>query len=195
MLLFAADRADIVCAVLSALRLKLGAELGLIPDGEYQFLWVVDFPLVAYNENEKRYDAIHHPFTSPREEFLETFDKEPDKALSQAYDLVLNGMELGSGSIRIHDGDVQRRVFNLLKLDEKTAEERFGFLLRALSYGAPPHGGIALGMDRLAMMLVGTDTIRDVVAFPKTQRAVCPLTDAPSDIDSDQLKELGLKTR
>lgn len=194
-LLLAADNEDIVCTVLSALRLKLGNELGLIPDGEYRFLWIVNFPLVAYNENEKRYDAIHHPFTSPREEFLEDFDKNPDKALSQAYDLVLNGMELGSGSIRIHDSGVQRRIFNLLQLDEKEAEERFGFLLRALSYGAPPHGGIALGMDRLLMILVGTDTIRDVVAFPKTQRAVCPLTDAPSDIDPDQLKELGLKTR
>lgn len=193
LLLLAADTEKTVCAVLAALRLKLGGETGLIPEGEYRFVWVVDFPLVEYNEEEKRYDSLHHPFTSPREECIKDFDKKPDEALSQAYDLVLNGMELGSGSIRIHDSGIQRRVFNLLQLDEKESEERFGFLLRALSYGAPPHGGIALGLDRFVMVLVGTDTIRDVVAFPKTQRAVCPLTDAPSEISPDQLRELGLR--
>lgn len=194
-ILIAADKADTAAAVLCALRLKLGHELGLIPENEYKFLWVVDFPLMEYNKREKRYDALHHPFTSPKEDSLADFDKNPDDALARAYDIVLNGVELGSGSIRIHDPDVQRRVFRMLQLEDKEAEDRFGFLLDALSYGAPPHGGVALGLDRFVMILVGTDTIRDVVAFPKTQRAVCPLTDAPSSVSPDQLKELGLRTR
>ncbi len=194
-ILMVADKTDTAAAVLCALRLKLGHELGLIPENSYRFLWVVDFPLMEYNTREKRYNALHHPFTSPKDEFIADFDKKPDDALARAYDIVLNGVELGSGSIRIHDPDVQRRVFRMLQMDDKEAEDRFGFLLDALSYGAPPHGGVALGLDRFVMILVGTDTIRDVVAFPKTQRAVCPLTDAPSSVSPDQLKELGLRTR
>ncbi len=192
LVLLAADQDDVVCQVLCAIRLKLGSDLDLIPENEYRFLWVVDFPLMEYNKKEKRYDAAHHPFTSPRADFLDTFDKEPGKARARAYDLVLNGIELGSGSVRIHDPEVQRRVFRMLGFSDEEMDDRFGFLLDALSYGAPPHAGFALGLDRFVMILAGVDTIRDVVAFPKTQRAICPMTDAPSEVSPAQLKELGL---
>jgi aspartyl-tRNA synthetase len=161
----------------------------------WQPLWVIDFPMFEYDESEKRFIALHHPFTSPKNEDLERLESEPEKVRSEAYDFVLNGWEVGGGSIRIHRRDMQKRVFALLGIGEKEAEERFGFLLEALSYGAPPHGGIAFGLDRLAAMITGADSIRDVIAFPKTQRAICPLTEAPSLVDATQLVELGLAIR
>ncbi len=154
--------------------------------------WVVDFPLVEYNEEMDRYDSLHHPFTSPHSDDMEHLEERPQDVRARAYDLVLNGVELGGGSIRIHRQDIQKKIFNLLKIDEATAQERFGFLLDALQYGAPPHGGLALGLDRMVTLLLGLEDIREVIAFPKTQKATCLMVDAPSDVDEKQLKDLGL---
>ena len=159
----------------------------------FQFLWVTGFPLFKYNEEEKKWDMEHHPFTYPLEEDIEFIDSSPDKVKSRAYDLVINGVEIASGSIRIHKRGLQEKIFNRIGLSMDEAKKRFGFLLEAFEYGAPPHGGIALGLDRLIALMIGSDTIRDVIAFPKTQKAVCPLTDAPSTVDERQLKELGIK--
>ena len=159
----------------------------------FQFLWVTSFPLFRYNEEEKKWDMEHHPFTYPLLEDIDLIEKEPAKVRSRAYDLVINGVEIASGSIRIHKRDLQEKIFNRIGLSMDEARERFGFLLEAFEYGAPPHGGIALGLDRLIALMAGSDTIRDVIAFPKTQKAVCPLTDAPSSVDERQLKELGIK--
>ncbi|HLD82985.1 MAG TPA: amino acid--tRNA ligase-related protein, partial [Candidatus Omnitrophota bacterium] len=164
-------------------------------NSEFAFAWITDFPLFKYNEQEKRWESEHHPFTSPNEEDLESLEKTPDKARSRSYDLVLNGMEIGSGSIRIHNSQLQERVFKVIGLDKKEAAERFGFLLEAFQFGAPPHGGIALGLDRLLAVLAGEESIREMIAFPKTSLALCPLTSAPSEVDEKQLKELGLTVK
>ncbi len=193
LMIFVADKQKVAFDTLGALRVSLGKKLGLMDDSEYNFVWVTDFPLVEYDEEEKRYVALHHPFTSPREEDVQYFDTDPLKMLSRSYDLALNGVEIGGGSIRIHKRDVQNKMFNALGIGEEEAKEKFGFLLEALEYGAPPHGGIAFGLDRLIAILTKSESIRDVIAFPKTQKGVCLLTDAPSEVDSKQMRELGLK--
>ena len=193
LLFIVADQESVVCDVLSRLRLHLGDMLGVIPKDEFRFLWVTDFPLLEYDEEAKRYTAMHHPFTSPNAEDLALLDTDPGKMRAFAYDLVLNGVELGGGSIRIHNLETQQKVFALLGIGETEAQEKFGFLLEALSYGAPPHGGIALGFDRLAMLFVGADSLREVIAFPKTAKAVCLMTQAPSQVDAKQLRELSIK--
>ena len=206
LIMFVADKENIVHNVLGRMRLDLGKRLNLIHDG-FNFAWITDFPLLEWDEEEKRYAAMHHPFTSPADEdigrMLRLSDdgfpvKEPSDILSsftaKAYDLVLNGYEVGGGSIRIHRRDVQRRMFQILGIGDEEAYEKFGFLLDALQYGAPPHGGIALGLDRLVMLMVGAASIRDVIAFPKTQKAVCQMSGAPSTVDQRQLRELNIKT-
>ena len=193
LLLMVADQEQVVCEVLSRLRLYLGDKLGLIAKDDMRFLWVTDFPLVEYDADERRYVAKHHPFTSPNDEDLFLLETDPGKVRAFAYDVVLNGVELGGGSIRIHRQDVQQRIFSLLGIGEEEAQEKFGFLLEALSYGAPPHGGIALGFDRLAMLFAGMDSLREVIAFPKTARAQCLMTQAPGGVDTRQLRELSIK--
>jgi aspartyl-tRNA synthetase len=193
LILFGADRAGVVHQVLAELRLELARRLGLIEPGSFNFLWVTDFPLLEYDDEAKRYTAVHHPFTAPREDQLELLATDPGAVKSRAYDLVLNGNEIGGGSIRIHRPAMQQQVFEALGIDAEEAQEKFGFLLRALELGAPPHGGIAFGVDRLMMLLTGSASIRDVIAFPKTQKATCPLTDAPSSVARKQLTELHLR--
>ncbi len=185
-----ADQPAVAARVLGRLRGRVAADLDLIPEGKYAFLWVVDFPLLAYNPEEKRYEAVHHPFTSPHPDDIPLLDTDPGKARSLAYDVVLNGTELGGGSIRIHQEEVQEKMFALLNINREEARSRFGFLLEALQYGAPPHGGIALGLDRLLMLMGGLDSIRDVITFPKTQKAICLTTGSPSAVSPRQLKEL-----
>ena len=192
-LFFMADKVDVANKVLAALRSKLGADLNLYSPDDFKFCWVVDWPLVEWNEDQQRWDSLHHPFTSPRPEDMETFVDDPGAAKARAYDIVCNGVELGGGSIRIHDSEVQAKVFGLLGISADEAQERFGFLLDALRFGAPPHGGLALGLDRIVMMMCGASSLRDVIAFPKTQRGTCPLTDGPSVVDDKQLAELDLK--
>ncbi len=194
LIFFGADQAAVVNDALGALRLEVARDLGLVEPG-WKPVWVVDFPLLAWNEDAARWEAQHHPFTAPRAQDIELLESDPGKVRARAYDLVLNGREAGGGSIRIHDAALQRRVLNALGIDDAQAQTEFGFLLDALQYGAPPHGGIAFGIDRLAAMLAGADSIRDVIAFPKTQRASCLLTEAPGDVDEGQLRELGLAVK
>lgn len=191
--LFVADKPTIVAKTLGRIREAIAKRLRLIDEGLYKFLWIIDFPLLEYNEDEKRFEPMHHPFTAPLEEDTPLLEREPLKVRAKAYDIVLNGHEIGGGSIRIHRKDLQERMFRAINLIEEEARTKFGFLLDALDYGAPPHGGIALGLDRLVMIMAGVDTIRDVIAFPKTQKATCLLTEAPSSITREQLKELHIK--
>ncbi len=191
--LFGADDSRIVNDVLGNLRNHLGAKLGLIPCGNFEFIWVTEFPMFEFDEDAKRFKAMHHPFTSPMEGDLALMETNPGSVRSRAYDLVLNGSEIGGGSMRIYRKDVHQRVFKALGIDEEDAEQKFGFLLEALRYGAPPHGGIAFGIDRITAILTGSESIRDVIAFPKTQRATCPLTGAPTPVNPEQLKELGIR--
>jgi len=192
-LFFVADTGTIVHQALSELRLELARRLGLIDKGSYNFVWVVDFPLLEYDHEEKRHVAVHHPFTAPKDEDVEYLESDPGRVRSRAYDLVLNGIEIGGGSIRIHQKGLQDTIFNALGINREEAADKFGFLLQALELGAPPHGGIAFGLDRLLMILAGRDTIRDVIAFPKTQKATCPLTEAPASVSRKQLTELYLR--
>ena len=192
-IVFIADTPKIVADALAHLRLALGKQLNLIDESKNVFTWVTEFPLVEYDETEKRYTAMHHPFTAPREEDLDKFESDPGSIKARAYDLVLNGNEIGGGSIRIHQKEVQEKMFKLLGISQEEAETKFGFLLDALKYGAPPHCGIALGLDRITMLLSGAGSIRDVIAFPKTQKATCLMTQAPSKVDPKQLRELRLK--
>jgi aspartyl-tRNA synthetase len=197
LLLFVADKSSVVADSLGALRQKLGKDLGLIDQSKFNFLWVVDFPLVEYDEDAERYVALHHPFTMPKTEDLHLMDSNPSEVRAQAYDLVLNGYELGGGSQRIYERDVQEKMFKTLGFSEEGAREEFGFLLDAFEYGTPPHGGIALGLDRMVMLLAGRTNLRDTIAFPKTASASCLLTNAPSPVNEKQLDELhlGLKVK
>jgi len=194
LIFFGADKAKIVNEAIGALRVKLGQDCGLVADG-WRPLWVIDFPMFEWDENNKRWNSLHHPFTSPKEEHLELLESDPGACNSRAYDMVLNGVELGGGSARIYRPDIQQKVFKMLGISEEEAEEKFGFLLNALRYGCPPHGGLAFGLDRLVMLLTGATSIREVMAFPKTQSAACMLTSAPSEASAAQLQELSLRIR
>jgi len=191
---FGADKAHIVNEALGALRVKLGEDRGLM-EGEWKPLWVVDFPMFERDANTGSWNSLHHPFTAPKEEHLGLLESDPGACHSRAYDMVLNGTEIGGGSMRIFRSEVQRRVFELLGISDQEAEDKFGFLLNALKYGCPPHGGLAFGLDRLLMLMTGAQSIREVMAFPKTQTASCPLTSAPSEVSDAQLRELNVRLR
>ncbi len=199
LLVFIADKPETTHRVLGFLRKHVAEKLNIIPEGRWDFLWITDFPLVEWDEEEQRLVALHHPFTSPKEEDLDRLDEAiADKKValsfkSRAYDLVLNGEEIGGGSIRIHSSDVQQKVFELLGIPDEEAREKFGFLMDALKYGAPPHGGLAFGLDRILALLTDSESIRDVIAFPKTQKGICPLTEAPDYVKEEQLEELGIE--
>jgi aspartyl-tRNA synthetase len=193
LILFVAGESKVVNPTLDIIRGHFGHRLNLLDDKKYSFTWITHFPLLEYDIAEKRYVAVHHPFTAPAEHDLEILAAQPEKVRSRAYDLVLNGNEIGGGSIRIHDHDLQQQVFKALGIDKDESQHKFGFMLDALKYGAPPHGGIALGFDRLVMLICGADSIRDVIAFPKTQKAACPMTQAPESVSLEQLLELSLK--
>ena len=191
---FGADKENIVNDALGALRVRIGKDLNLLEEG-WQPLWVTDFPMFEKDKNSNNWTSLHHPFTAPSIDDAEELENNPGKVLSKAYDMVLNGSEIGGGSIRIHNKKMQAKVFQLLNISDAEAQEKFGFLLQALEYGCPPHGGIAFGLDRIIMLLSGAESIRDVIAFPKTQTASCPLTDAPGEVSSEQLKETGIRLR
>ncbi|MCP4979794.1 MAG: aspartate--tRNA ligase [Gammaproteobacteria bacterium] len=194
LIFFGADKASVVNESLGALRLKVAQDRGLVEEG-WRFLWVVDFPMFEHDEHENRWNALHHPFTAPATDDPAELEADPGGMLSRAYDMVLNGTELGGGSVRIHNMDMQQRVFKLLGIEEQEAEDKFGFLLTALKYGCPPHGGIAFGLDRMVMLMAGANSIRDVMAFPKTQTASCLLTQAPAPVSERQLRELSIRLR
>ncbi|TXG87663.1 MAG: aspartate--tRNA ligase [Zoogloea sp.] len=195
LIFFGADKTKVVNDALGALRIKLGHEKGFVNGKAWEPLWVVDFPMFEYDDEDKRWTACHHPFTSPKDEHLELLTTDPGKCLAKAYDLALNGWEIGGGSVRIHRAEVQEKVFTALNIGPDEQKAKFGFLLDALRYGAPPHGGLAFGLDRIVTMMTGAESIRDVIAFPKTQRAQCLLTDAPSPVDEKQLRELHIRLR
>jgi aspartyl-tRNA synthetase len=199
LLFFGADKAKVVNDAIGALRLKIGhsefgRKHGLMQD-RWAPLWVVDFPMFEYDEEAKRYNAVHHPFTAPKDGHEDWMVTAPEKCLAKGYDMVLNGWEIGGGSVRIHRADVQQKVFDALNISPEEAQTKFGFLLDALQYGAPPHGGLAFGLDRIVTLMTGAESIRDVIAFPKTQRAQCLLTQAPSLVDEKQLRELHIRLR
>lgn len=195
LLFFGAGDTKIVNDALGNLRVKVGHDMGLVAEGDHRFVWVVDFPMFAWNPDEKRPEALHHPFTSPYAEDLDKLETDPLNMRSQAYDLVWNGTEIGGGSIRIHNPEVQQRVFRTLGISDEEADNKFGFLIKALKYGAPPHGGLAFGLDRVLSLMAGVDSIRDVIAFPKTQKAADPMSNAPSEVSDAQWQELGLRKR
>ena len=192
LLLFAADKNTVVWAVLGALRLELARQMNLIDNSEYRFVWITEFPLLEWSEEENRFKAMHHPFTMPMEEDLQYIDTDPGRVRAKAYDIVLNGTELGGGSVRIHQNDIQEKMFETLGFTKEQAHEQFGFLLSAFKYGVPPHAGLAYGLDRLVMLMAKQDSIRDVIAFPKVKDASCLMTEAPGTVDMKQLEELGI---
>ena len=192
LLLFAADRNKVVWDVLGNLRLEIARNLGILDKNQYNFLWVTEFPLLEWSDEENRYVAMHHPFTMPMEEDIPLLDTDPGKVRAKAYDIVLNGTELGGGSVRIHQDDIQEKMFEIIGLSKETAQERFGFLLTAFKYGVPPHAGLAFGLDRMVMLMTQADSIREVIAFPKVKDASCLMTNAPDYVDDIQLKELGI---
>ncbi|MEG2291488.1 MAG: aspartate--tRNA ligase, partial [Clostridium sp.] len=193
LVLIVADVDSVVLQSLGALRLELAKELGILENNkEFNFVWITEFPMFEYDDEEKRFVALHHPFTAPMDEDMHLLETDPGKARAKAYDIVLNGEELGGGSIRIHDTNLQQRIFNLLGFTDESAWERFGFLLEAFKFGPPPHGGLAYGLDRMVMFLAGTDNIKDVITFPKNQNAYCPMSEAPNVVDDKQLRELGV---
>ena len=199
LLFFGADKASVVNDAIGALRVKVGHSdfgkaRGLV-QGEWEPLWVVDFPMFEFDEAAQRWNAVHHPFTAPKDGHEDWLETDPGRCVAKAYDVVLNGIELGGGSVRIHREEVQSKVFRALKIGAEEAQEKFGFLLDALRYGAPPHGGIAIGLDRFVMLMTGAESLRDVIAFPKTQRAQCLLTNAPGGVEEKQLRELHIRLR
>ncbi|RDH88420.1 MAG: aspartate--tRNA ligase [endosymbiont of Escarpia spicata] len=194
LIFFGADKTHVVNEALGALRVKVGEDLDLM-EGAWRPLWVVDFPMFEWDDKHNRWNPLHHPFTSPKDDQIDLLESDPGKCKSRAYDMVVNGTELGGGSIRIHSGELQQKIFKLLEIGEEEAQEKFGFLLNALKYGCPPHGGLAFGLDRLVMLLTGSKSIRDVMAFPKTQSAACQLTSAPSEVSMTQLRELSIRVR
>ena len=192
LLLFAADKNKVVFDVLGALRVEIANQLGLLNKDEYNFVWITEFPLLEWNEDQNRFQAMHHPFTMPMDEDLQYLDSDPGRVRAKAYDIVLNGTEVGGGSVRIFQNDVQEKMFELLGFTTEEARDRFGFLLNAFKYGVPPHAGLAYGLDRLIMLMAKEDSIRDVIAFPKIKDASCLMTNAPDVVEEKQLEELGI---
>ena len=195
LLLFAADKNKVVWDVLGALRLELARQMNLLDSSEYRFVWITEFPLLEWSDEENRFKAMHHPFTMPMEEDLQYIDSDPGRVRAKAYDIVLNGTEIGGGSVRIHQDDIQEKMFEVLGFAKEKAYEQFGFLLTAFKYGVPPHAGLAYGLDRLVMLMAKQESIRDVIAFPKVKDASCLMTEAPNLVDEKQLEELGIAIR
>ena len=195
LILIVSDKAKVTYDALGFLRRHMAGEMGLLDDEQFNFLWVTDFPLFEYDEEEGRYQAMHHPFTAPKDEDIDKVTSDPANAHAKAYDIVLNGVELGGGSIRIHDRELQAHMFKALGLTDEEIEAKFGFLVEAFKYGAPPHGGLAYGLDRMVMLLAGADSIREVMAFPKNQAAQCMVCGAPAPIEEEQMEELYIKLR